>query len=322
MNLVVMNQGFGDVITLAEFLGAVNAKRESELIVLVKSELEAAFISRYLGLRPKIIGTGLTSFLKLLRYLVPHFPRIYAPFVVNRFFRAFLHVYPKSYQLIDREALFDGDQHRRELIAGAFKYGGDFCPASEISFASSSASYEPNQVYEKSYIVGILLGVGKTEKYKLPNAEWFWGLSSFLAKRNIQPILFGSHADIEVFLDARTLIEPSYFPDTCIDLPLDELESALRTCHVVIGGNTGLSHFAAWLGVDSIILGGVACDRVSGPVPNGGNQVVVLRHNTRCGGCYRRLSELGLEKCAGCINSIRYDDVNRVLKKLVTEEDS
>lgn len=140
--------------------------------------------------------------------------------------------------------------------------------------------------------IAIHPGSGSPQK-NWPEQNWRSLLQHLVSTSDDNILLIGGEAERDRLPQLAELV-PLSRRDVALELPLVELADRLKHCRVFIGHDSGITHLAALLGLDCIVLWGPSNDRVWRPV---GDRVQVLRHP-------QNLSELPVKAVAQALNSL------------------
>jgi heptosyltransferase III len=140
----------------------------------------------------------------------------------------------------------------------------------DIHFDVQSSMFNVQRCF--SNLVAIHPGSGSPLK-NWPEANWRSLLEDLVAQTNLNFLLIGGEAERERIPALAPLI-PSHRLTLAVDLPLVELASRLKTARTFIGHDSGITHLAALLGLECIVLWGPTNEHVWRPM---GERVHVLR---------------------------------------------
>lgn len=146
-----------------------------------------------------------------------------------------------------------------------------------------------------------------------PNKRWgaenFAKLSDALTEKGIAPVIFGAGATDEATRDEilqRTEHKPI---DLVNSTNLPDAAKLLSKATLAIGGDTGLMHIAAGLGVKCVMLMGPTNKERNGPFLQEENAIEV---NRDCKGCWKRKCPKDLD----CLSAISVDAVIEKVNKI------
>jgi ADP-heptose:LPS heptosyltransferase len=132
-------------------------------------------------------------------------------------------------------------------------------------------------------------------------------------------VIVGGPSDIET---AKQIVEAQShvvapIRDLTGQLSLHETAAVIQECALIVGGDCGLLHVGACLGVPVVLLSGPARPTITGAYGNG---VTVLESDHHCVGCYER--ELRIDPRCGspqCMLSHQPDAVAAAVAELLTD---
>lgn len=147
-----------------------------------------------------------------------------------------------------------------------------------------------------------------------PNKRWgaenFAKLSDALAKKGIIPVIFGAgEIDEETRNEIFEIAEHKPI-DLVNKTNLLEATETLSKATVAIGGDTGLMHTAAGLGIKCVMLMGPTNKERNGPFLQEENAIEV---NRDCKGCWKRKCPKDLD----CLSAISVEMVMEKLNKIM-----
>lgn len=308
--LFVQTHGIGDVIMCLPTLRVLRQNMpETRIAVLVKSQTEAnifenlnsvneAFIYRdknifrlfslLFTLRRRKFKVGIVGYAVNPRLAFMLFCLIGIHYTVgyskNLKIRSFTHTLDerpghkihKNLQLLERFGIRTQNK-------------GDYRPKLTFSIHELNWAYnwlKKLKLNEKT-IIGFTPGSGKIEAHKQWPIENFQLLSDRILKKykKAQIIIFGNTLNYE----PAELIARS-FPDRITNLAgkftLRQTATLISKCSVIIGGDNGLLHIAASLGIFTLALFGPTNFNLTGPY---GDSVRILSLNLPCSPCYHSL---------------------------------
>lgn len=106
--------------------------------------------------------------------------------------------------------------------------------------------------HKDHFILAIHPGSGSETK-NWPQAHWISLISHLVAETDIHFMLIGGEADRDRYSDIMNGI-PEARRITAFSLPLNELASYMNQAHGFVGHDSGISHLAASLGLDGLVL--------------------------------------------------------------------
>ena len=139
-----------------------------------------------------------------------------------------------------------------------------------------------------------------------PNKRWsaanFAKLADALYEKSIIPVLFGAGDIDRATADEILKLTKQKPVDLINETGLLEASGLLSKSKMAIGGDTGLMHMAAGLGVKCVMLMGPTDKTRNGPFLQENNAIEVNRH---CKGCWKRACPKNLD----CLSEITLDMV-------------
>jgi heptosyltransferase III len=142
----------------------------------------------------------------------------------------------------------------------------------DVSFEVQSSMFDV-QRSPSSHTLALHPGSGSHLK-NWPAANWLTLLDDLLRNTSANFLLIAGEAErdrLSMFIDAI----PSNRRQVAFNLPLVDLARRLKTCRAFIGHDSGVTHLAAVLGLESVVLWGPSNEQVWRPL---GKRVHVLRH--------------------------------------------
>jgi len=316
--LFVQTHGIGDVIMCLPAIRVLRQKKpEARIAVLVKSKTEASIFENFNSVDEIFIYRD-KIFFRLFRLLLmlrrSKFKTGIVGYAVNPRLASLLFSligihnsvgFPKNLKTrLFTQTLDERPGHKiqknLQLLEGlCIKASNkqDYRPkwilsAQEINWASKQ--YKKLKLDEKT-VIGFTPGSGKVEAHKQWPIESFQLLSDQILKKykKGQILIFGNTLDYEL----GDLIARSY-PDRVANLAgkftLRQTAALISKCEVIIGGDNGLLHIAASLGISILALFGPTNFNLTGPC---GDSVRMLSLNLHCSPCYHILPK-------GCKNPL------------------
>lgn len=150
-------------------------------------------------------------------------------------------------------------------------------------------------------IIAFGISCGVLERHKIPDPRIFAKIANQVASDIPAKILiFGTAEDLPLLVKFEASLNPSIELTKLVDMPLDQLITALSCCDVGVCGTTGQGHMMAAASLPVLILSGVTSELESGPYTE---IVGVVKHDLPCGPCYGENYRFGCGKIA-CMDLI------------------
>ncbi|MGZ4961404.1 MAG: glycosyltransferase family 9 protein [Limisphaerales bacterium] len=121
-------------------------------------------------------------------------------------------------------------------------------------------------------------GSGSPQK-NWPEENWRSLLQHLISSTDDKILLIGGEAEWEILPRLAKLI-PQNRQEIALDCPLIEVANRLKSCRIFIGHDSGITHLAAVLGLDCIVLWGPSNEQVWRPL---GEPVQILRDGESLG---------------------------------------
>ena len=322
--LFVQTHGIGDIIMCLPAIRVLRQKKpEARIAVLVKSKTEASIFENFNSVDEIFIYRD-KIFFRLFRLLLmlrrSKFKTGIVGYAVNPRLASLLFSligihnsvgFPKNLKTrLFTQTLDERPGHKihknLQLLEGLgirISNKQDYRPewilsTQELNWAHSSF----NKLKLKGKIViGFTPGSGKVEAHKQWPMESFRLLSDKILKKNKKTriLIFGNSSDHELGNSiARS------FGDRVINLTgqftLRQTAALISKCTVIIGGDNGLLHIAASLGIPTLAFFGPTNFGLTGPC---GDSVRMISLNLNCSPCYPSLP-------TGCTNPICMSELN------------
>ncbi|OQX80615.1 MAG: lipopolysaccharide heptosyltransferase II [Candidatus Omnitrophica bacterium 4484_70.1] len=176
-------------------------------------------------------------------------------------------------------------------------------------------------VDKKKPIIGVCPGSGDSWQelayFKRWPKENFVRLVDILKEEfNTEVIIFGSPSEIPLgnFLVSQTRFKPI---NLCGKITLEEFQSLLSLCEVVITNDGGPFHISQALGKNIIAFFGPVDDNVYGPYSSERN-CIVLKKEFKCRPCYQAFKFKGCSYDKRCLREITVEEVVRAVKTMLS----
>ena len=124
-----------------------------------------------------------------------------------------------------------------------------------------------------SNLIAIHPGSGSHQK-NWPEPKWRGLLEHLVATTDDSFLVIGGEAERDR-LPALAEVIPATRRQMAIDLPLVEVAQQLKNCRAFIGHDSGITHLAAVLGVDCIVLWGPSNEQIWRPL---GPNIHIVKH--------------------------------------------